>query len=188
MPNETDIHSGKAIDDKKEIFCQQFMVDMSVGAAAVRAGYARSHGRILLRQKRIQDRIAELRADLTKRLQVTTDDIARELIKIGFCNIQDFIDVRDGNTVLLKTFSEIHRDKTAAISSIKVTSSKDGDSDVTEFKLHNKRDALVDLGRYTGMFERDNTQRAEQVQINIVPRKMVESRVVEPKELENRND
>lgn len=82
--------------------------------------------------------------------------VVRELAKLGFSNIQDYVE--DGN--LIKDMAGIEEQKAAAVSSVKksVTHFDGGTKEVVEFKLWNKVDALEKLGRHLGIFEKDNEQ------------------------------
>lgn len=155
----------EGFSDKMEAFCNHYLVDFNATQAAIRAGYsedtAYSIGWENLRKPEIQARIAELRKDIDSRNGNLTQRIIDELSKIGFANMQDFIDA--DNTA--KDFSTIDRDQAAAIGSIKKSHTEFGDDDhggtkdTVEFKLHNKMDALEKLGRYVGLFEADNKQK-----------------------------
>lgn len=68
---------------KKARFCEEFMVDMNATQAAVRAGYsqrsAKYIGAELLAQPAVAARIAELRAAVQVRTDVTIDQVVAEL-------------------------------------------------------------------------------------------------------------
>lgn len=83
--------------------------------------------------------------------------IVKELRKIGFANMEDYTTVdRDGS--LLPEFTSVERDEMAAVSEFTVEEFKDGRSDKrevrrTKFKLHDKANALIALGKHLGMFK-----------------------------------
>ena len=80
-----------------------------------------------------------------------TADLVVELRKIAFANMADYIkSTLEGGVVL--DFAGLTRDQTAALSQVKIS----GDS--VTFKLHDKRAALVDLGRYLGLFDAKRKQ------------------------------
>lgn len=100
--------------------------------------------------------LEELRAKSQKRAEKTADEIIAELEKIGFANIRNYIS--DENQI--QDISQLPPEIAAAVESIQttvtVTSNKDGSREYetknTKFKLHDKRAALVDLGKRFGIF------------------------------------
>ena len=145
---------------KYEAFCQEYMKDLNGAQAAIRAGYsekgANVKGAQLLAIVSISERIKELMQDRQQRTQVTADMVIAELAKIGFHNVQDF--VNGGNSIL--ELKHLDANKTAAVSSVKTTLKADGDL-VSEVKFHDKVAALEKLGKHLGIFERDNKQKTE---------------------------
>lgn len=156
------------LNDKQERFCIEYLIDLNATKAAIRAGYsektARQIGERLLSNVDISARVSELRQSQQQRTQITADMVIAELVKIGFNNIQDYIE--EGNRI--KDLTTISRDLAASVASIKITETrviqKDKIIEVrvnTEFKLHNKLDALEKLGRHIGIYEQDNKQKSE---------------------------
>ena len=150
-------------NNRYELFCQEYTVDLNKTQAAIRAKYSRKtasqKGEQLFRIVDIKNRVAYLMGKTTKRAEKTADDVIAELEKIGFSNIQDYIGER--NTTL--DLSMIPRDKAAAVDSIQIdvrhdTGDSDGYTEKVKFKLCDKRSALVDLGRRHGIFGKDNEQ------------------------------
>jgi phage terminase small subunit len=178
-----------ALTEQQHHFCMEYLIDFNGKRAADASGYAnpKSAAEDLMAMPAVRQRLMELREAICETMQLKAEHVVAELAKLGFSNIQDYMKVTNDNTILLTSFDQIPRSKAAAISSIKINRGKDKDSDVVEFKLHNKRDALVDLGRYLGIFERDNEQKMEKVQINIGP-PTPNCRVVESEVLENQVD
>jgi phage terminase small subunit len=85
------------------------------------------------------------------RTEITQDKVLNELAKIGFANIEDYVEVDedqyDDKVVKIKSSKDIPEDKKAAISSI-----KQGANGI-EVKLHDKVRALENIGRHLGMFK-----------------------------------
>jgi phage terminase small subunit len=86
--------------------------------------------------------------------------VVSELAKIGFANMADYMTVgTDGDPFL--DFSKVTRDQAAALSEVTVEDFKDGrgedarDVRRVKFKMHDKRAALVDLGKHLGLFTED---------------------------------
>lgn len=136
--------------DKQERFCEEYMIDLNATQAAIRAGYspktANEQGSQLLAKLSIQNRIAQLQAEQSRRTGVSTDRVVRELAKIAFVNAADLIDPK---TASLK--SDASHDDLAAVQSVKVkTFGEDGLEQ--EVKLADKLRALDLLGKHLGMF------------------------------------
>lgn len=161
---------------KQQRFVEEYLVDLNATQAAIRAGYsantAKEIGYENLTKPYIQEAVSNLQAERSKRIQVTADQVATELAKLGFANMQDYMrGGQDGLPYL--DFSKLTRDQAAALQEVTVDTLKsgkrrkdlpeeggeeaaDGEPDDTitrvKFKLADKRAALVDLGRHLGMF------------------------------------
>ena len=115
--------------DKQARFCEEYMIDLNATQAAIRAGYspktANEQAARLLANVSIQNRIAQLQAEQSRRTGVSADRVVRELAKVAFVNAGDLIDAR-------------------------TASGEDGLEQ--EVKLADKLKALDLLGRHLGMF------------------------------------
>lgn len=149
---------------KQERFCQEYMTDLDGVKAAMRSGYARTtaiaKSSKWLEKVKFKTRIGNLQSSLAVKTGVTQERVIDEYIKIGFANTKDFI----GEDNTIKDLSTLPRDLTAAVESIQSETRHDnGDSegytDKVKVKFYNKLNALNDLGRHLGLFERDNKQK-----------------------------
>lgn len=99
------------------------MIDLNATQAAIRAGYspktANEQAARLLANVSIQNRIAQLQAEQSRRTGVSADRVVRELAKVAFVNAGDLIDAR---TASLK--SDAAPDDLAAVQSVKVKTSE----------------------------------------------------------------
>lgn len=154
-----------ALNPKQDRFCREYVIDLNGTQAAIRAGYSKKTaneqaGRLLVNVS-IQNRIKELQNKIELQVEKNGIDVVNELIKVGFANIQDFI----GSDFEVNDISQLPKEKAAAISSIEVTTRSIGSEDSpifernVKFKLHDKISALEKLGKYFGIFEKDNDQR-----------------------------
>lgn len=93
--------------------------------------------------------------------QVTAQDVAAQMIRLGFSDIRRFY-VREGDTVRRLEPWELDRDEAAALHSIEVMREEvrylgEGDDrrrvteTVIKLKLHDKMPALLALARHKGM-------------------------------------
>ncbi|HUU16524.1 MAG TPA: terminase small subunit [Sedimentisphaerales bacterium] len=154
------------LTDKQERFCQEYIIDLNATQAAIRAGYSKKTARIkgcqLLTKVNIQNKIQKLKAERSDRVQIEADSVVKELAIVAFSNIRDYLTVDEDGDVFLKGFDKIDAEKLAAIESIKTntTSNKGGNREytTTQFKLHSKLNALEQLGRHLGIYEKDNEQ------------------------------
>lgn len=68
---------------KQEIFAKEYLVDLNGTQAAIRAGYAPASAEVqasrLLSNANIQNFISEQQGKRAKRLEITVDDLVREL-------------------------------------------------------------------------------------------------------------
>jgi len=105
----------------------------------------------LHRQPVIQARIAEMKEALSVRTNITQQRVLEELAKIGFSNAGDMIELdSDGKTTV--DISKLTSDQKAAISEIQIDTDDKGKQRV-KVKLHDKRAALMDIGKHLGMFK-----------------------------------
>lgn len=137
--------------DKQERFCEEYMIDLNATQAAIRAGYSprtanEQAGRLLVNVS-IQNRIAQLQAEQSRRTGISADRVVRELAKVAFANAGDIIDPR---TASLK--SNADRDDLAAVQSVKVKMFGE-DGLEQEVKLADKLRALDLLGKHLGMYK-----------------------------------
>lgn len=151
----------KALTPKQARFVDEYMVDLNATKAATRAGYsaktAADIGRQLLRKTPVARAIAERQRVISDRTGVTAEAVVAELAKIGFANMQDYMRAgQQGDPYL--DFSALTRDQAAALSEVTVEDFVVGRGDDArdvrrvKFKLHDKRAALVDLGKHLGIF------------------------------------
>lgn len=173
MAEEGNTDKKEQLTAKQEAFCREYLIDLNATGAARRAGYsvdtASEIGWENLRKPQIQLRLTELRNSLDNNGELA-QQVIDELKKIGFSNIQNYIET--GNAI--KDLSLIESDKAAAVSSLKksVTTFGDGEGNegektVVEFKMWDKIAALEKLGRHLGIFELDNKQKSAVINVNL---------------------
>lgn len=152
-----------ALSAKHKRFVEEYLIDLNATQAAIRAGYTRTNADVtgprLLGNVGISSAIAEGQKKLSAETGVTAEKIVRELAKLGFSNMQDYVSVSEGGTPFID-LSAVTREKWAAVGELTVDHfTKRGESDAdakvverVKFKLLDKRAALVDLGKHLGMF------------------------------------
>lgn len=157
---------------KQRAFVREYLVDLNATQAAIRAGYseatAKEQGSRLLTNVHVESAVSAAMKNRAERTDITADRVLKELAKIGFADIRKAIkwqgtlvteeDNPDGgdtlviknvvtNNVTLISSDDIDDETAAAISEISQNTSGG-----IKLKLHDKRAALVDIGKHLGMF------------------------------------
>jgi len=168
----------RPLTDKQEIavhnYCMKGIIKAKTGyswSQAMRdAGYKEGYitkCQFSLRKKPGIKKLIETTKDkLFHKLDLTAEKVLKEIGKIGFSNIKDYLTINNEGEMSLKDFQGIDVDKLAAIESIKVNTTKEGEKKeftTTQFKLCSKLTALEQLGKHLGIFEADNKQKAPDV-------------------------
>lgn len=147
---------------KWERFSQELAKGKSADDAYGIAGYKphRQNASRLMSNDDVRRRVAEIVERSASKAQVTVDEVVAELKRLAFSNMADYFKVGDDGmpSVALK---DLTREQWAAINSIETDRGLDLDKKgeptgqmvgKVKFKLHDKRAALNDLGRFLGMF------------------------------------
>lgn len=162
------------LSPKIKRFCEEYIKDLNGTQAAIRAGYsaktAAEQSSQLLTKLKVKNFISELKQSLSNKNEGLAQQVIDELKKLGFANIQDYIEPENE----IKDLTKIDRDKAAAVESIKKTVTEfngtgesSGKKTSIQFKLYDKISALEKLGRHLGIFELDNQQKAPVINVNI---------------------
>lgn len=146
-------------------FVAEYLVDLNATQAAIRAGYsARTAVKIgseNLRKPDIASAIEAAMADRAARTEITADRVLKELAKIGFSDIRNVVtwgeaiavkDIETGEVTIANGVALVaadQLDESVAATIAEVSQTKDG---TLKVKLHDKRAALVDIGRHLGMW------------------------------------
>lgn len=156
----------KELTEKQKLFCDEYLIDLNI-TRAYKAAYpscksdeaAASNGNRLIRNDKVKDYIAERIKEREQRTEITQDQVLKELAKIAFANITDFVDIVETTSINyeygeeettkevdIKATKDISQDKIGAIASI-----KQGANGI-EIKTNDKVKALELLGKHLGMF------------------------------------
>lgn len=150
---------GKGLTDKQELFCQEYLKDLNASAAARRAGYSeKSSDKIacqLMEKTRVSERISELLDQRSKRTEITSDQVLRELLLIAKADLSQAYDEK-GN---LKPIHEIPEGTRRAIAGVKVFEEFEGYGKervkigvTRELKFWDKNRSLELLGKHLKLF------------------------------------
>jgi len=151
-------------------FCEQYSIHGNATKAAEEAGYSKktaySIGQRLLKNVEIKKYIRNLQQKTTEALNITREEVTREMYRLGFSNVQDFFD-KDGN---LKGLHELSPNAAASISSIEIEEVREiskGRKKITtqikKIKLWDKRGALDGLAKMLGY----NAPEKKEVKVDI---------------------
>lgn len=140
-----------------ELMAQQLAQGKKQSAAYRIAGFKPNtrSANLLANHEVVVARVKELTEVAVANTTLTIERVLNELEKLGFSNMLDFIKIDDDGQPQLD-FGRLTRDQAAAIGEITtdvITNPRTGDvTRRTKFKLLDKKGALVDLGKYLGMF------------------------------------
>lgn len=178
---------------KHELFAQAVAQGRSAAEAYVIAGYqpSRTNAARLSANEDVRSRIEEILSEAAAKVGVTVERIVAELAKIGFADIRKAVawngshtretDNPDGGDVLVirETFSQLVRlvdsDKIDDDTAAAIAEVRQSPTGGLSIKMHDKRAALVDLGKHLGMFvDRQQTEHSGEVGIRTITREIIE--------------
>ncbi len=147
------------LTDQQELYCREYLKDLNQTQAAIRAGYeeasARQQASRLMTKDNVASRIAELAAKRERRLEIQSDDILRELNRIGYSDIRGLLN-DDGTARPVKDWPE---ELARAVSSIEIEEIFEGSGRdrvwtgyLKKFKFWSKDKALENLGKHKKLF------------------------------------
>lgn len=156
----TEKDSG-GLTDKQRTFVEEYLVDLNATQTAIRAGYSKKMAAEIgcenLIKPKIAVAIAEVQAARSKRTEITADMVLEEITRLGFANMGDYIRIDDSGDPYTN-LSEIAREQAAALAAIQVDDYTEGrgenarDVRKVPIKFHDKKGALVEIGKHLGMF------------------------------------
>lgn len=169
-----------ALTAKQAAFVQEYLIDLNATQAAIRAGYSKKRADAIgyenLRKPEIAEAITAAMQEREQRTQITQDMVLKELAKIGFSDIRravrwssEPIQSNDEPETELEPQPHggaLRRDRVPHINVVALVDSDCLDDDTAaaiaeisqgrdgmKVKLHDKKGALVDIGRHLGMFK-----------------------------------
>jgi len=144
---------------KQKAFVEEYLIDLNATQAAIRAGYskktARKIGQENLTKPDIQKAIQAAMDERSKRTEVTADRVIKELAKIAFADIRDFV-MWDENGVEILPSADVDGTVLAEVSeTINIQTFPNGgevEKRQKKVKLHDKMKALELLGKHLALF------------------------------------
>jgi phage terminase small subunit len=152
-------HRSTDLTPQQARFVQEYLIDHSAVAAAIRAGYSKksaaAQGCQLLNKPKIREAIKAAEAVILSRVRISAEKTLNELGKIAFADLRNVFD-EHGRLIPPSQWPDT---VAGAISSIKVKQITDGEdaegnpigAQVIEMKLWDKVSALNSLGKHFGL-------------------------------------
>lgn len=145
--------------DRKKMFAKEYVVDLDITQAAVRAGYspktAAQQGSRLFAREDVQKMIQAEMQRRSERTEITADRVLQEYARLGFFDPRKLFN-DDGSP---KGIHELDDDTAAVLAGLEVMEVYEGHGENREFvgylkkyKLANKLGALDSIARHLGMF------------------------------------
>lgn len=155
--------TGKRFTAKQRIFVREYLIDLNVTQAAIRAGYsqrtAAEAGSSNLKKPHLRAAIDAALLERAKRAppEVSTQRVLEEIGRLAYSNMLDYIQPQaDGYAVL--DLSQLTRQQAAAIQEVTIDEYMDGRGEDArpvkrvKFKLSDKSRSLELLGKHLGLF------------------------------------
>lgn len=153
--------SGRPLTDKQSAFVDEYLVDLNATAAAGRAGYSDpNYGRQLVTKPNVASAISSAMEKRSVRVEVTADDVLRELARIGFADVRDLFEWDEESASFVPS-RDLTADQAAAIQSVKAKTThyvrEDGERETKielELRTHDKLAALREIGKHLGIAQK----------------------------------
>lgn len=160
MPR-TNVDQATGLTEQQRLFADQYLADFDAVGAYRRAGY-RAKGRAadaaasrLLNSTSVQAYLRERMAKISAKLELTTENVLRELMNVGFFDPRKLL--TDGGTI--KPVESWDDASASAVQSLEVFEEFEGRGEdrvqigyTKKVKLHPKVPALEKLGQHLGLF------------------------------------
>ena len=166
---------------KQKQFCLEYLIDLNATQAAIRAGYSKKTANIQASQNltklNIQAEIAKLKKNRAENTGVTAERVVKELERIGFYDINDFINDHGVSGFTHKNLKEVDG---KVISSVETK--RDSQGNITnKIEFHSKVKALHLLKDHTGGFGKNKEKDSGNI---IVDKMLINISRMSPEELE----
>lgn len=151
------------LSNRERVFVREYLIDLNASQAAIRAGYSpKSIGRNIcrvMRRPRVRAAIAAAMAERERDLQIDARAVLREIARLGFANMLDYVRVEEDGSAALD-LSGLTRDRAAAITEITLAEGAETTGRLrrggkrVRLKLADKPRSLFMLGQHLGLFPR----------------------------------
>jgi phage terminase small subunit len=160
---------------RQHLFIEAFLIHMNATKAAIAAGFsersANNQGARLMANDAIRAEIEARLASTLDRYAVTSERIIRELAKIAFGNVGDFVVVQDDGSLVVD-FGTATREQMASLKSVEIDERTiDGAAPGVrrvKISMSDKRQALMDLAKLRRMLPADRLEHSGSIE-HVVP-------------------
>lgn len=154
----------RAIEKEKELKEQGKEVELKVRKIASKF----VQGKLTLDDKEQANLLRKMiNVDAAKKFNMTPKRTLQEYFFIALANLEDYVDWDSSGELILKAKDELSREQMAAIREINTRrEASTGKVFVTKLKFHDKLTALQDIAKHFGLFEKDNSQKAPQLDVD----------------------
>ena len=156
----------RKLTDRQGRFVREYLVDLNATRAAVRAGYSRAgagtRGWTLRQIPAVAAAIDAAMAERARLVGITAERVLFEVALLGFANIMDNFETRDGGAACVD-LSRLTRNQAAAITAVQVDeggAAGRGPRKV-KIKLADKSCNFELISRHLGMFPRQPAREKE---------------------------
>jgi phage terminase small subunit len=176
---------------KQRLFIEAYLIHKNASKAAIAAGFsersANNQGTRLMANDAIRGEIEARLASTLDRYAITSDRIIRELAKIAFGNIGDFITVEEGGGAIVD-FGTATREQMASLKSIEIDERTiDGPAPgvrKVKISMSDKRQALMDLAKIARMLPADRHEHSGSIEHIVKPEHKIDIEAMSPEERE----
>ena len=151
------------LTDMQAAFVAHYLICLDAAKAARKAGYAPANagiqGHQLLKHPLISEEIARRQKARAKRLEISSENVLRELARIGFSDLRNVADWHPDTGVSIRPADEVDDDASATIAEMtesrQVMRGRGGETvnSKIKVKLHDKVRALDLIGRHIGLWK-----------------------------------
>ncbi|KPD01959.1 terminase small subunit [Moellerella wisconsensis] len=163
-----------ALNDKQEMFCREYLIDLNATQAAIRAGYsektANAQSSRLLINVNIQNRIQELKLNRNERIEIDSDYVLKRLVEIDQMDVLDIL-TETGDLKPVKSWPKSWRTTLSGLDVMVMSSSEEGsEALLKKIKWPDKVKNLELLGKHVRVqaFKEQIEQKVEATH-NIMP-------------------
>jgi phage terminase small subunit len=175
----------------QRLFIEAYLVSSNITKAAIAAGCkersAHAVGWKWINKAEIRAEIEARLASTLDRYAVTSDRIIRELAKIAFGNIGDFITVQDGGSAIVD-FGTATREQMASLKSVEIDERTiDGAAPGVrriKISMSDKRQALMDLAKIARMLPADRHEHSGSIDHYVKPEHKIDIESMDHEERE----
>jgi phage terminase small subunit len=152
------------LTDKQEMFCKEYLIDLNATQAAIRAGYSKKTAKDIacenLAKPNIQNRITELKEERSKRIEIDSDGVLKELKNWAEGDYTELM------LLTAKQIKELAPEIRRLITGFKRTTRRipgtDEEEIQIEIKFIDKIKAMEMISKHIGFYEKDNSQSNKQ--------------------------